>query len=75
MSDRLLTAEELKRLTGATRYSAQRRELERRKIRFIAARNGEPLVRLSALDAEGKPAHRGDHRWNLIGASIRQLRP
>jgi len=73
VTDRLLTAEELQRLTGATRYSAQRRELDRRKIRYLTARSGEPLVRWSALDASGKPAQRSGPRWDRIG-SVRQLR-
>lgn len=74
MIDRLLTVDELKRLTGAVRYGAQRKALDALRVPYVTARSGEPLVRLSALDANGKPAQRGGHRWDRIG-SIRQIRP
>lgn len=77
---RWLTAEELHRLTGKTRPSAQRRELDRRRIKYVPASSGEPLVRLdeafdgSAVQAQsprsGRPA---GHRWDRIGG-VRQLR-
>jgi hypothetical protein len=71
-----LTRDELVRLTGRKRYSAQRRELDRRGIKYIPAASGEPLVRDRDLDAAGQPAHRprSPHRWDLIG-SVRQLKP
>lgn len=78
MTDRLLTAEEISRLTGGlVKPSAQAKALAAKGIRFTraGARNdGEVLVWRSDLDAKGKPAQRAVHRWDRI-ASIRQLRP
>jgi len=74
MTDRLLTAEELRRLTGKIRHKAQAAQLKALGYRFILAATGEPLVRWSDLDESGKPAQRRGHRWDRIG-SIRQLRP
>lgn len=57
------------RLTGGrTRYSAQRRALDRMGIRYTVAANGEPLVRADALDAKPRAAQRSGPRWELIGA-------
>lgn len=75
MTDRLLTAEELHRLTGKVRYTAQRKELDRLKVPYRRAASGEPLVRLSALDAEGKPKQPAGHRWDRIGSVRQLLRP
>lgn len=70
-----LTPDDVQRLTGKKRFSAQRRVLDARKIRYtLGGKSGEePLVRESDLDADGKPAHRRGHRWDRI-ASIRQLK-
>lgn len=67
-----LTAAEVERLTGRKRWTAQRRQLKALGIKHIIAATGEPLVRASDLDADGKPAQRG-HRWDMIG-SVRQIR-
>ena len=49
-----LPAADVVRLTGGReRFSAQRRALDRMGIRYTVAANGEPLVRVDALD--GKP--------------------
>ena len=66
MSDRFLTAAELHRLTGAVRYSAQRRALDRRRIRYVPAESGEPLVRLSALDRDAPKARASEPRLDLV---------
>jgi Domain of unknown function (DUF4224) len=68
-----LTPEDLERLTGKRRFSAQRRVLDALGIRYVRAATGEPLVRADALDAKaaGKPT---GHRWDMIG-SVRNLRP
>jgi len=77
MTDRLLTAEEIKRITrGKVRWSAQCRALDKKGIRYMRAganNDGEPLVWQSAVDAEGKPKQPAGHRWDRIG-SVRQLR-
>jgi len=78
MTDRLLTAEEIKRYTdGKVRHSAQCRVLKAKGILFTRAganNDGEPLVWRSAVDETGKPAQRRGHRWDRIG-SVRQIRP
>lgn len=62
-----LTTEDVRRLTGKTRYTAQRRALTLLGIRFTVAATGEPLVRQEALD--GSPAKsRNTPRWHLINA-------
>lgn len=68
-----LSPDELHRLTGKKRYTAQCRVLTARKIPYKCAASGEPLVRSDwdKVDDRGKPAHRG-HRWNMIG-SVRNL--
>jgi hypothetical protein len=72
--DRLLTAAEVERLTGKKRHKAQARQLTALGYRFILAATGEPLVRWSDLDEQGKPAQRRGHRWDRIGG-VRQIRP
>ena len=74
--DAFLTVDELERLTGKRRPSAQARVLVAKGIPFRRAginEDGEPLVRWSDLDAKGKPAQRRGHRWDRIGG-VRQLR-
>jgi hypothetical protein len=61
-----LTVADLRRLTGRSRYSAQRRALDRLGIRYTTAATGEPLVRIEALD--GKPAQARSPRWDRIAA-------
>lgn len=61
-----LTVADLQRITGVSRYSAQRRALDRLGIRYLRAATGEPLVRPEWLDGPGKQAQRG-HRWDRIG--------
>jgi len=76
--DRLLTREEIRRITdGRVRYGAQAKVLQAKGIPFTRAgknNDGEPLVWRSALDADGKPKQRSGHRWDRIGG-VRQLRP
>ena len=69
-----LTPDDLHRLTGKRRYSAQRRALTALRIPFVEAATGEPLVRADALDGAGKPRQGRGHRWDRIG-SVRNLRP
>jgi Domain of unknown function (DUF4224) len=69
-----LSPDELHRVTGKRRYSAQRRVLDQMKIAYRAAASGEPLVRADTLDADGKPQPRAEPRWDKIGAPIRNLR-
>jgi hypothetical protein len=58
--------EVLQRLTGKVRYSAQRKILDERRIRYIVAESGEPLVRPEALDdATGRARHRGP-KWERL---------
>lgn len=69
-----LTPDELQRLTGRVRYTAQRRVLDERRIRYVTAASGEPLVRPEWLDAAGKPA-KSPHRWDRIGGAGAQVSP
>ena len=63
-----LSAEDVRRITGKKRYSAQRRVLDARHIRYTQAENGEPLVRESDLDAKEGPARNRGPNWDRIGA-------
>lgn len=69
-----VSPDELYRMTGRRRYSAQRKALDSLGIRYIVAKSGEPLVRTSDLDAAGKPKQSRGHRWDRIG-TVRQIRP
>jgi hypothetical protein len=71
-----LTAAEVEQLTQRRRYSAQRRALDAMQVRYARAPNGQPIVRRTALDVAGKPAHRpaSGPRWDRI-ASVKNLRP
>jgi hypothetical protein len=51
-----LSPEDVQRITRCVRYGAQRKALQSLGIRFIQARNGEPLVRVSDLDPESNTA-------------------
>lgn len=63
-----LSSEDLHRLTGKTRYTAQRRALDRLGIKYVKAATGEPLVRSDQLDKQpGRPAYIGP-RWDLIAS-------
>ena len=64
-----LTPAELARLTGRTRYSAQRRALDRLGIRYLLAATGEPLVRQADLDGSGKAARNSGPRWDRLNAA------
>jgi hypothetical protein len=58
--------EVLQRLTGRVRYSAQRKILDERRIRYIVAESGEPLVRPDDLDgAPGRARNRGP-KWERL---------
>lgn len=62
-----LPAADVVRLTGGReRFSAQRRALDRMGIRYTVAANGEPLVRVDALDGKPRAAQRSGPRWELI---------
>lgn len=61
-----LTADELKRLTGKSRYSAQRKVLDERRIRYVQAESGEPLVRPDDLDGAGPRARNRGPRWDRL---------
>jgi hypothetical protein len=64
-----LSPADLSRLTGRTRYAAQRRALDRLGIRYTLAATGEPLVREDALDGSGKPARNSGPRWDRLNAA------
>lgn len=62
-----LTPDDVARLTCRTRYAAQRRALDRLKIRYVVAQNGAPLVREADLDGSHRPArNRHEPRFDLI---------
>ena len=61
-----LAPADVQRLTGRSRFSAQRRALDRLGIRYVTAATGEPLVRTESLDVKGEAA-RGP-RWDRIAA-------
>lgn len=61
-----LTPDELYRLTGKRRYTAQRKVLDRRKIRYIRAESGEPLVESVSLDVKPVPARNREPRWDRL---------
>lgn len=58
---------EVQRLTGRSRYAAQRRALDSLGIRYIRAATGEPLVREGDLDAGQAKARNRGPRWERIG--------
>jgi hypothetical protein len=61
-----LSVDEVVRLTGKLRYSAQRRALNRLGIRYTTAATGEPLVRIEALDPSGSKARNKGPHWDKI---------
>lgn len=66
-----LTAEDVLRLTGRKRYTAQRRVLAQMGIHYIPAANGEPLVRAAALDAAPQSGRNRGPRWDRIGEAAK----
>jgi hypothetical protein len=60
-----LTAADVARLTKRTRFAAQRRALDRLRIRYRVAADGEPLVRQADLDE--RPRHGRNHEPNWEG--------
>ena len=73
MPELFLGPQEVHRLTGKRRFSAQRRALDALKIPYTQAATGEPLVKAESLDAKPKAGQRRGHRWDRIG-SVRNLR-
>jgi hypothetical protein len=65
---RWLTNDDVFRLTGKRRYTAQCKELTARGIRWTPGKGGEPLVEADALDAKQPKARNSGPRWNLINA-------
>lgn len=63
-----LTADELRRLTGKKRFTAQCRALDGLGIRYTKAATGEPLVRQDALDGKPEKGRNSGPRWDRIGA-------
>lgn len=61
-----LSADELRRLTGKRRYTAQRRALDRLGISYVSAATGEPLVRPDAVDGVSAPRRYNGPRWDRI---------
>ena len=57
---------DIARITNRTRYSAQRRALDRLGFRYVVADSGEPLVRVDALDGERAPARNRGPRWEFL---------
>ena len=56
----------LVRMTGRTRFAAQRRALDILGIRYIRAATGEPLVLAADLDASAKRERNRGPRWERI---------
>ena len=65
---RWLATADVRRLTGRHRFSAMRRELDRRGIRYDLGADGEPLVRADALDGKPQTVRNSGPRWDRIGA-------
>lgn len=63
-----LTPDELERLTGRRRFSAQRRALDVLRIPYVRAATGEPLVRQDALDGRAGSARNRGPRWERLNA-------
>jgi len=63
-----LTPDELERLTGRRRFSAQRRALDLLRIPYVRAATGEPLVRPEALDDRQPAARNRGPRWERLNA-------
>jgi Domain of unknown function (DUF4224) len=61
-----LSREDLHRLTGKHRFSAQRRALDGLGIRYTLAATGEPLVREESLDGAGTPRRNRGIRWDRL---------
>jgi hypothetical protein len=59
-----LDTEDVQRITGCVRYTAQRRKLAKLGIAYIVAANGEPLVRPEALDAKPRTERNIGPRWD-----------
>jgi hypothetical protein len=64
-----LSAGDLERLTGRSRFAAQRRALDRLGIRYTVAATGEPLVRVVDLDGGSKAARNRGPRWERLNAA------
>ena len=63
-----LTPDDIVRLTGRSRFSAQRRALESLGIPYVRAATGEPLVRAEDLDPTQKRAKNRGPRWERLTA-------
>lgn len=61
-----LTPDDVQRLTGKKRFSAQRRVLDGLGVPYTTAVTGEPLVAETAI-TEGKGKKRTP-RWDLVNA-------
>jgi len=62
-----LSRPDLIRLTGRTRYSAQRRALDTLGIHYTRAATGEPLVREADLGGKAAASARGP-KWDRMAA-------
>ena len=60
------SAEDIIRLTGKKRFSAQRRILDAMKIPYKPSATGEPLVLESSLDGKVVMARNRGPRWDQI---------
>jgi hypothetical protein len=59
--------EDVERLTGRKKFTAQRRALDRLGIRYVKAADGEPLVRVETLDpSPPKERRRTEPNWALF---------
>lgn len=63
-----LTPDELARLTGRVRFSAQCRALDELRIPYVRAATGEPLVRAAALDDRAAPVRNRGPNWERLNA-------
>lgn len=61
-----LDTDDLRRLTGRMRFTAQRRALDRMAIPYTLTADGEPLVRADYQDHNPKPARAREPRWDRI---------
>lgn len=63
-----LSADDLRRITGKARYTAQRRALDALGIKYLQAANGEPLVRSDALESPQEQRRYNGPRWDRIAS-------
>lgn len=66
---RWLSKEDVFRLTGRRRFTAQRARLKQLQVPFVEAASGEPLVAADAVDGKGAKARNTGPRWDRLQPS------